>query len=450
MSRRGVIHFISVTSMVVAAASCTSERTVPMSAPAGSLAAASTTSCDFRALQTDARTYFGSGNQPVFDVIRQMSTACKAGDVAGTIDYGFDVLAWIAHVTDAGAQQGTPADGATLTLDVLAFATSLDPNVPTATALTQALSSRGLFEVRGKNVVFLASNEYVDPIYSRNAIENQVPAWGAMPGPSGNWSTGPRFLAYGFPLFLGKGVTNEQPIAFGFDFNRYPGRVFPSAIVTGVCVQAANTDRIQHDSANTQSGTQFLPFATLSCPDSLSTLTPVSASASADVVAPSAITRAIRDVLNLFAPSAAWASGGISGVGGLGSTWSPHIAVNLVAVTLSIASGFPIADGVISRPIVDTAGNPIRIAVRAAGGSGLAGVAVTLVVYNNSGTNVALSLDGTTYASTVTATTNALGIADFTGLRVNKAGGYILVATGSYDGIPGSTFTSNLFNMQNK
>lgn len=60
------------------------------------------------------------------------------------------------------------------------------------------------------------------------------------------------------------------------------------------------------------------------------------------------------------------------------------------------------------------------------------------------------SLDGVTWTPTVTRTTDALGVADFTGLQANKAGGYTLSATSGFDGIAGATFTSNLFNLQHE
>ena len=53
-------------------------------------------------------------------------------------------------------------------------------------------------------------------------------------------------------------------------------------------------------------------------------------------------------------------------------------------------------------------------------------------------------------SETVTRTTNASGVADFSGVSVTKAGGYRLTATGSFDGVVGQPVTSNLFNIKNK
>ena len=45
---------------------------------------------------------------------------------------------------------------------------------------------------------------------------------------------------------------------------------------------------------------------------------------------------------------------------------------------------------------------------------------------------------------------SANGVADFSGVSVTKAGGYRLMATGSFDGVAGQPVASNLFNIKNK
>ncbi len=433
--------------LLAVAAACSNENGRSLAPSRPSLSSSGT--CSFTQMSQDARAYFPNGSKQVSSDIKQMSNDCSAGNTAAMINDGFNVLADIAQVTDAGTQTGTPAQGATLTLDVLAFMTSLDANLPSSTALTQALSQGGLYEVRGGNVTTLGVSEYTAAAYSRNAVQNSVPAWGASPQPNGNWTGGTRILIYGWPLTTGAITTNDKPIAYGFDFNRYPSGPFPTAIITGVCVAASSVAdaRIQHYSSSATNGTIFEPLAVLSCPASISSGSPT---ASLDISRPGMFASLMNRAWSFFAPTVAGAQSDlISGVGGLGSSWSPHIGVNLISVTLSEANNNPIASGIISQPIVDTAGLPVKIAVRSAGGSGLSGVSVGMYVFNNSGTNVQLTL-GTQTADTVYATTNNLGIADFTGLMTNKAGGYTLVAFGAFDGIGGNSYTSNLFNMQNK
>jgi hypothetical protein len=46
--------------------------------------------------------------------------------------------------------------------------------------------------------------------------------------------------------------------------------------------------------------------------------------------------------------------------------------------------------------------------------------------------------------------TGADGIASFAGVCLTKAGGYQLVATGTFDGVPAQPKLSNSFNIQNK
>ena len=107
-----------------------------------------------------------------------------------------------------------------------------------------------------------------------------------------------------------------------------------------------------------------------------------------------------------------------------------------------------------STPLQGTDGNPVTVNVTTKGGTPLAGVIVTLAVSGNSSVIAYFSDKGAPAQPTVQRTTDANGVATFDGVTLTKAGGYTLVATGTFDsGLNALTspgVISNAFNIQNK
>ena len=138
----------------------------------------------------------------------------------------------------------------------------------------------------------------------------------------------------------------------------------------------------------------------------------------------------------------------IGSVGGGRSVLSPFAVIDMQSVQLAFVHG--VADGAISLPLADTSGNPAQVRVSTLNGSPLSGATVTLSIAGNS-SSIAYFQDGNAAASaTVSRVTDANGVATFDNVRLTKAGGYILAAGGSFDGVPGTSVLSNSFNMQNK
>ena len=137
----------------------------------------------------------------------------------------------------------------------------------------------------------------------------------------------------------------------------------------------------------------------------------------------------------------AFGGGGTGLVGGLSE-------IGPVIFTDSLAFQGNIPNAAVSDTILAFDGNPTTsqfkpvITVKAVSREGkvaLAGVRLTLAIYNNSGSWVPAPL------SMSTAYTDASGIATFPDYYIDKAGGYQVTVTSEFG--PASSVVSNLFNI---
>jgi hypothetical protein len=155
-----------------------------------------------------------------------------------------------------------------------------------------------------------------------------------------------------------------------------------------------------------------------------------------------------RRALAFFAPQPAYAAFLAGSVGGAVSELSPSAVIDMQQVVIAYADS--IANGTNTKPLTMVDGGPVRVNVTTKGGTALPDVDVTLSVYGNSSVIAFFSVNGGPDSVTVTRKTNALGVASFDGVSLTKAGGYRLVATGSFDKVDGQAVISNSFNIQNK
>jgi len=415
----------------------------PSSAPTAprqaqpAVATALTLSCDFTALKANARDYAASNQDPLFTIIGALQKSInKSGLNAGATDLAFDGLARLAAMRGTAAQRGT-ATGAIFDALTTGFIGCMESyitaTVPSDFTVAGALTAGWMYEVKGKagDGSVGAYERGSSPYWSAEAPAG----WGASITPA---SQATRFLIYGFRLtnFL----TNDPTVGSAFEIRTVPAIGAPaltlqSPLLIGLCnINPASTVRVQHIST-------VLTKQTLVCADP-----PVFAleSSGLRLLDPRALAQRAIDFL---APKPAYAFG-FGGVGGAVSELSPSVVIDMQSVTLAFV--FNIVDGGNSQPLQGTDGGPVKVRVTTQGGTPLSGANVTLAVYGNSSVIAFFSDNGGPNTPSVVRTTDANGIATFTGVSLTKAGGYQLTATGSFDGIAGAPVVSNSFNIQNK
>jgi hypothetical protein len=146
----------------------------------------------------------------------------------------------------------------------------------------------------------------------------------------------------------------------------------------------------------------------------------------------------VHQVADWLSPRPLFAVALLKGVtgGGIGGL-SPIGSVDVDASTVALKFVVQPSDGTINKDI-----KSFTVSAATAHGTPLDGVQITLTVYNNQGTPVAVSGN--------VATTTAGGIATFDHFQVTKAGGYTITATGSITGNATPSVNSVLFNVQGK
>jgi hypothetical protein len=307
-------------------------------------------------------------------------------------------------------------------------------NVPGDFSVAGALSPGWMYEVRGK------ASDPAAGVYERG----ESPYWAAE-APQGwaaaSTSVAKRFLVYGYrlPDFL----TTDPGVGSAFEVSTIPtiasGKLtLGSPLTIGECeVELTSTLRVQHEQA-------ILKETGLSC-DTPPAFASLSAMWGSNGFSP---LRLARQALDLFAPRTLQATMIIGSVGGGRSVLSPFAVIDMQSVELAFVD--EIAKGVISKPLADESGGPVQVRVSTQNGSPLADAVVTLAIDRNR-SSIAFFKDGSAAASTtVTRNTNANGVATFDNVKLTKAGGYTLVASGSFDGVAGTSVLSNRFNMKNK
>jgi len=411
MQARTLKYLVAVGGLALTAA-CADDQPATVTMPSRPSLAFAAAGCDFTAMKQDARAYFASNQDPVYDLMQQLSSLNTKGTAANFKAKAFEILSRVATVAGTSAALPSPAAGDTFVRDVLTcigFTT-------TAGTFTASLGPNGLFGV---------------PSGSAAVVSRGLPVYGAEPRTTsttwaGSVAGGIQFLLYGYPRDFQ--FTSETPAqTTAAELATIPaGLTFNPQIRAFFCEADGTNPKLQHENeilqneqvnyclglglTNRDQGRGVLAF--------------------------------MHHVTDWFAPRPLFAVAAFKGVtgGGIGGL-SPIGSVDFDVSTVKLAFVIQPSDGIINKDIKPS----IQVSAltgTAPSGTALDGVLIKLTVYNNQGTPVAVSGD--------TATTTAGGIATFPHFQVTKAGGYIITASGSISG--GSTTTANsaLFNVQGK
>jgi len=458
--KRQLRRFLGLFAGGVSAAACT-DRTTPSSLtapnpPRASVEAAAlvqlqTLACDFTALKADARAYASSNQDPLFTIIGDLQSLSKNGPNAAATNKVFDALARLAAMRGTSAQRtgGVAVVGPVFDRLTHRFLGCAEPFIVTGAQENNFAGATGpgwMYEVRG------GASDITTGVYERGAIGQY---WATETVGGATWTqtlnvTSPapvavthRALIYGFHP---DNFTTNDPQISRFEHFTVPAITGGALTLTpgvniGLCAitTVTPTMRVQHVN-------EVLTYKGLQCTGPVAFASLATSSVFASI--PSLMGRA----LSMLAPQPLHASMLLGAVGGGKGVLSPSAVIDLQAVTPSFA--FPIVNGNNSTPLQGTDGNPVTVNVTTKGGTPLAGVIVTLAVSGNNSVIAYFSDKGAPAQPTVQRTTDANGVATFDGVTLTKAGGYTLVATGTFDsGLNALTspgVLSNAFNIQNK
>jgi hypothetical protein len=445
----------------IALAACTDRSTTTPTAPASpiaprgdvSVAALATLACDFTLLKADIRDLAASNKDVLFTIVGDLQALSKNGPNAAATDKVFDGLSRLAAMRGTSAIKtgvlGAVFDRATRRL--LGCAEGYVVANAEAADFSGALAPGWMFEVRGKTGVDPETGAYErGSTGSYWAAEAGGATWGStllVTAPAGVTATN-RALIYGFRRT--DFFTNDPKAGSAFEHRTIPviGTValpgalslVPPGLKIGLCnVDVNNTLRVQHV-------TTVLAIKTLGC-DTPPAFVPATTSTSTVLAAlnPASIA---RRAIGIFTPQLAYAAFAGGSVGGAVSELSPSAVIDMQQVTLKFV--FPIVDGNNSTALKGSDGAAVKVLVTTKGGTPLPNVTVTLAVAGNNSVIAYFSDNGAAATPTVSRPTGTNGVATFTGVSLTKAGGYQLVATGTFDGVAGQPVTSNSFNIQNK
>jgi hypothetical protein len=457
--KRQMRRFLGLFAAGVSTAACT-DRTTPSTLtapnpPRASVDAAAfvqlqTLACDFTALKADARAYASSNQDALFTIIGDLQSLSKNGPNAAATSKVFDALARLAAMRGTPAQNtgGVNVVGAPFDRLTHRFLGCAEAYIVTGAQENNFAGATGpgwMYEVRG------GAADATTGVYERGAVGQY---WVTETIGNATWAqtlnvTSPaavvthRALIYGFhPANF---ATNDPQIS---RFEHFTVPAITGGALTlnpgvniGLCaVPVVNpTLRVQHIN-------EVLTYKGLQCTGPVAFARLSTSSVFASV--PTLVGRA----LGMFAPQPLHASMLLGAVGGGKGVLSPSAVIDIRAVTPSFA--FPIVNGNNSTPLKGNDGNPVTVNVTTQGGTPLPGVIVTLAVQGNNSVIAFFSDNGAAATATVQRTTDANGVATFNGVSLTKAGGYTLVATGTFDTGPNALTSagvaSNAFNIQNK
>jgi hypothetical protein len=390
---------------------------------------ATTASCDLSTARSLVSSIFPMSVRTTANSLIQTIQNAGAGAEAAT-DAGFDLLALVATYGP-----GTPQSSSN-------FANAIIPcqNVGTfsTTDFTGALGPNGAFEVRGGSgdKAAVVSHDVLwglEPPLDASAVRL---TWNNITHAVSSTVTTKRFLAYGAQVTV-SGFSTETQVGTIFDWFTVPTLTFDPGVIVGTCFidNSGSEYLIQHNPAG--SGGEIVPGATPSfCPV---------VSGYREVEGWS-LTAVGHRLLDFFRPqpllAAAIAVGGKNPAGSIGSL-SPSAAVDPGLITLKFQG--TVANGKTNQQIKFTNGQAVSVSVTPFGKTPMDGAKVRLIATSNLGAtvvpegNVAITQDG---------------IATFPGLKLNKAGGYRLIATLDAFGQIGTAgfdfnnVTSNGFNLK--
>lgn len=380
--------------------------------------------CNFTVTKSDARTYLPAAVQTdAQSALRAMQDAYSAADTAGARKAGFDFIRrFIVAAHDGGTAAGTPDEGSKLTNDL--FACMAIVGMSSAVNFAPALGLAGGYKIRGGDG---DSEDAVSALGRTSAIR---PDNGTFAG----W-VGQRVLFYGAPLANTFLVNETRVGSAGYSWSTIPAvSTFNYKGTVGVCVaasEAADTARGRIQEVNNATGKLLVRTA---IGNAFSTAY-LDCSTTLTVGSRSALNRLTQLALSAILPEPAYAAGLLGGgTGGTVNGLSDFGVVDIVSATLSMSR---VKDATTASAIPE-----FTVTAQSAGGSLLPDVVVTLAVTGNSGSFNITPL-------VPTATTDANGVAKFSGVVIDKAGGYTITASGSTTGIAAaSTVNSNLFHIK--
>jgi len=460
--KRKLRRILTLCAAGVSAAACT-DRTTAVSptapnAPRASIEAAAfvqlqTLACDFTLLKADIRDYAASNKDPLFTIANDLQSLSKNGPNPAATAKVFDALAQLAAMRGTSAQKpgGVAVVGPVFDRLHHRFLGCAESFITAGAQENNVAGATGpgwMYEVRGG-----ATDPLTAGVYERGATG---PYWATEVIGTATWTSTlnvastpatHRALIYGFHP---DNFTTKDPAISKFEHfsipaiptNEHGGALtLTPGVNLGLCAIPTVTPRMRVQHIN-----EVLTLKGLQCtgPVAFTSLSTTSVFAGIPAI--------MGRALGMLAPQPLHAAVLVGAVGGGKPVFSPSAVIDIGAVTPSFA--FPIVNGNTSTPLQGTDNGPVKVIVTTQGGTPLVGVIVTLAVQGNSSVIAYFSDNGAIATPTVQRTTDANGVASFNGVTLTKAGGYILVATGTFDSGPNALTSqpvnSNFFNIQNK
>lgn len=414
MSRRAMMGAVGVAALLVGC----SESSDVATGPRYAANAPTTSSCNITQTKADARAYFPNSVQTTVQaLIKTMGDQFTAGNTGGATNTGFDIMKYIADAHRNGTAAGTAQYGSNLTNDLLGcMAVGVIP--PTPIDFTGALGSLGGYEVRGGSA---DGTTPVGALGKKSAL--QAPA-----ATLASWNTwvGGRVLFYGAPI--SNSFVTETPVGTrGYNWSTIPVRhTLVGNGLVGVCVAATDRDRLQKKDTlgiGILTVQDFLPLVTAGA---LDCSTPLASAAPTGL-----LPRLAALALSVVTPAPLYAAKSGGGTGGTLNGLSDIGVLDAGQVNLTMSF--------VNDATTTTALAPFTVTAKGNNGTALPDVTIHLLVSGNSGSFTPIA---------PTAVTDANGVATFTGVLLDKAGGYTLEATSDFSGYTQSSVFSNLFHIK--
>lgn len=418
--RRGMQFFAAIVVGVSVAACSDQSPTVPSSLePQFLIAPGTTVACDFQDLRTKAApAYLKNGSttlRTVKSLIQDME-GFGAG-TAGARDIGFQIFEILASQLEAGSPDidGTAEDGSDFVNKTLAC---MEPAPYLAVDFTGALDGAG------GGALCVRGGATDDP----SACVTFDGFSGLSPGPNSSFPGwfGGRRLVYAAPLAVF--ISNEVVVGGEYEWSTVPAAALNNANgkgVVGMCVPnplANAVNRVQHREEGDAATILLLADAFF-----LDGFLPCDNFASLDRGPSTPLFRFARSVFDWASPPPLYASvlklGG--GTGGTIGDLSKFAVVNAQAVNLEFTTQ-PV-DGLLNQPMAD-------VVVRAFGDGDTPFIDLSITLQISVNNSVNATLDGPSCTvvgevGTCTLITDANGEVTFSGLTIDKTGGYRFLAT---------------------